>query len=151
MKTTHFILFAVGMVFLVSQAEGTEWVSTGASPLGSEFFYDRETLTSLPNGIIKLLAKMTYPNEGRNQFIRHLISRDPRYKYYESFSYTLSSYEIKCAIKEFRITAISNHSSDGQELDSFTYIRQPSEGWLPMPPMSIAETLYYTVCPSQEK
>lgn len=150
LRATHAILSALVIIFLVSMAEGVEWVFTARSPLGAEFFYDRETLVKLSNGMFRMTVKMTYPDEGRNQFVRHLISKDPRYKYYESLSYTLSSYEIDCAIKEFRVTSISNHSSDGQKLDSFTYDRQPPEGWLPIPPMSIAETIYYVSCPVQE-
>ena len=80
-----------------------------------------------------------------------LSNKDPHDKRYETFSYALGSYEINCAMKEIRITSISNYSADGQELDSFTYKRQPSEGWLPIPPLSIADAMHNVVCPSQEE
>ena len=151
MKTIHPLLIAITIFFLVSQAKGAEWASTGRSPLGAELFYDSESLTKLPNSIIKMVAKMTYSGEGRKQFIQSLISKEAYGKRYEMFSYTLISYEINCLMKENRITSISNYSADGQELDSFAYKRQPSEGWLPIPPMSIAEAMHNAVCPSQEE
>jgi len=69
MKKRIFLLFAIIMFFLVSQAEGTEWVSIGQDSLGNEFFYDRETLTRLPTGAMKgglwryisMKAKKVYP------------------------------------------------------------------------------------------
>jgi|PlaIllAssembly_1097288.scaffolds.fasta_scaffold427820_1 hypothetical protein len=151
MKTIYLLLIPITMVFLVTQVEGAEWVSTGKSPLGVQLLYDRETLTTLPNGIIKMSTKMIYSDEGRNQFIKYLTNKDPHDKRYETFSYALISYEINCGLKENRITSISNYSADGQELDSFTYKRQPSEGWLPIPPLSIAEAMHNVVCPSQEE
>jgi hypothetical protein len=98
-----------------------------------------------------MVAKMTYSGEGRKQFIQYLVSKEAYGKRYETFSYTLISYEINCVMKENRITSISNYSADGQELDSFAYKRQPSEGWLPIPPMSIAEAMHNAVCQSQEE
>ena len=94
MKTIYLLLITITIVFLVSQAKGAEWSSTDRSPLGAELFYDSESLTKLPNSIIKMLAKMTYSGEGRKQFIQYLISKEAYGKRYETFSYTLISYEI---------------------------------------------------------
>jgi hypothetical protein len=55
MKTISFLLFVITTVFLVSQAQGTDWVSMGKDTDGTEVFYDSQTLTKLPTGIVKVL------------------------------------------------------------------------------------------------
>ena len=151
MKTICFLLFAITMVFLVSQAQGAEWVSSGRSPSGNEHFYDRETLTKLPNGIIKVTVKMTYSAAGKSQSMACQLSKGTDDKHCEELSYTLSPNEINCVTREFRMMSVSAHSADGRVLDSGDFEWQQSEGWLPMPSMSVGETLYNAVCPPQEK
>jgi hypothetical protein len=146
MKTICLILIAITMVFLVSQAQGEEWVSTGRNPSGNEHFYDRETLTKLPNGIIKVTRKMTYSAAGKSQSMACQLSKGTDDKHCEELSYVLSPQEINCVTREFRMMSVSAHSADGQVLDSDTFELEPSEGWLPMPPKSIGETIYNSVC-----
>jgi len=67
MKKRIFLVFALTLVFLVSQAEGTEWASIGKDSLGNEFFYESETLTKLPTGVIKVWSMEVYSNEGKKK------------------------------------------------------------------------------------
>jgi hypothetical protein len=152
MKRICFLLSVITMVFLVSQAQGAEWISLGKDGPGNECFYDRETLTKLPNGIIKVWIMNLYSDEARKKYSQRRISDGlADDKRYETLSYSLSMWEINCAVREFRGMANIDYSTDKGKLETNTYKHQPSEGWGPVPPDSIGEVMYKTVCSPQEK
>ncbi len=151
MKKSIFLLVATTMVFLVFQVQGAEWVYFSGDSLNNVRFYDRETLTKLPNGIIKVWDKKEYSKEGRSQYIQALFSGALDAKRYEKLSHTLSFSEINCATRQEKLMTITNYSSEGLVLDSATSKLQPSEGWNPITPESIGEALYKVVCPPQKK
>jgi hypothetical protein len=140
------------MVFLVSQAQSAEWILYSTNTDDDEFFYDRENLTKLPNGIIRVWIMILYSDEARKKYIQQRISDGlADDKRYETLSYSLSMWEINCAAKEFRGMANIDYSTDRRKLESSIYEQQPSEGWRPVPPDSIGEVMYKAVCPTLEK
>jgi hypothetical protein len=149
MKTTLFLLFAIIMVFLVSQVQGTDWVSVYTHKDGSGIFYNRESVEELPDRIMKVWEKWEFSDEGRSEFIRlackFLGSCDGRF---DTLGYSLVLFEVNCPKKEVRLMADSYHSTDGQVLKSLT--SEPSE-WEAIAPGSMDEGLYNAVCPPQEK
>jgi hypothetical protein len=152
MKTIYLLLFAITMAFLVSQAEGVEWVSMGTDKWGDELSYDRETLTKLPTGIIKVWKKTKYSEEGRKAFIQEYVIDEPSVNRYEALSRSLFLWEINCATRDAKVTEFAFQSSDGEVLDSsYAPKEQSSEKWYPVSPESEAEKLYKAVCPPQEK
>lgn len=63
-KTICFVVFVMTMVFLVHQTQGVDWVpiDIGGST-DSMFLYDRETITKLPNNIIKVWIKRVFSDK----------------------------------------------------------------------------------------
>jgi len=150
-KTICFLLFAATLVFLVSQAEGAEWVLYSSNADDDEFFYDRENLTKLPRGIIKVWEKTQYSDKSRSKYIQRKISDGLSIRGYDTLSYQLGLVEVNCSAREQRLLQVSQHSSDGQVLFTHTYNQKPSEGWIPISPQSVSEIKYNAVCPPQEK
>ena len=139
------------MFFLISQAQGTEWVLFAIDNSGNKCFYDRETLTKLPTGVIKVWEKTAYSRKGVKTKIQNMNSNKLSTYRYETLSHTLKLWEVDCAKRMERVTGFSEHSADGGVLASFTAKLQPSENWQPVTPESIEEALYKTVCPPQKK
>jgi hypothetical protein len=152
LKTISFLLIAMTMAFLVSQAGAAEWVSLGKDGPGNECFYDQQTLTKLPNGIIRVWIMNVYSDEARKKYIQRRISDGlADDKRYETLSYSLSMWEINCAAREYRGMANIDYSTDRGKLETNTYEHQPLEGWRPVPPESIGEVMYKAICPPQKK
>jgi len=151
MKKRTFLLFAITLVFLVSQTEGAEWASIGPDSLGNEFFYDRETLTELPTGVIKVWSMEVYSDEGKERYIQEWTNKGLNANSLRKLNHTVDLVEIDCSTRGLRIKATSEHSIDGVVLDSSTFTQQPSEGWESLSPGSSWEGLYRAVCPQRKK
>jgi hypothetical protein len=152
MKTIRLLLFAITMIFLVSQVQGAEWVSMGTDKWGDELSYDKETLIKLPTGIIKVWKKTQYSDEGRKAFIQEYIIDKPSANRYEALSRSLLLWEINCATSDAKVTEFAFQSSNGGVLDSsYAPKQQSSERWHPVSPESDEEILYKAICPPQEK
>jgi hypothetical protein len=151
MKTICSLLFAIIMVFPVSQTQGAEWVHITRNAVGNEFFYDRETLTKLPAGIMKVRSMEVYSDEGKKEYIQEWTNKGLNAKSLKKLNHAVDLVEIDCSTRGLRIMATSEHSIDGVVLDSSTFTQQPSEGWASIPPGSSWEELYKAICPSQKK
>jgi hypothetical protein len=151
MKTICFLLVAVTIIFLVSQAQGAEWVLFIKNSSNDEYFYDRETLSKLPKGIIKVWVKQIHSVEGRKIYIQQRADKGLSTKSYETLNHILDLWEINCLKRESRLMATSDRSTDGTILDSANFQRQPTEGWSPISPDSLGEILYKTVCSTPKK
>ena len=152
MKIIYLLLTAITMVFLVLQAEGADWIYMGIDEvIGIEWSYDLETVAELPTGIMKVRILKEYSDEGRKKEIQWRISEGLDTKGYDTLSHDLSLCEVNCTTREYRLAEISYHFTDGKVLYSNSFKPQPSEGWRPVPPGTMAERLYEAVCPPQEK
>jgi hypothetical protein len=150
-KKTTLLLFAVTMIFLISQVQGVEWILYSKNTDDDEFFYDRENLTKPSRGIIKVWEKTKFSEKSRSKYIQEKISDGSSVNGYDTLSYQLGLVEINCSEREQRLTKVSQHSSNGQVLFTHTYNQKPSQGWIPISPQSVSEIKYNAVCPPQEK
>jgi hypothetical protein len=151
MKRTYVLFFAITIVFLVSQSWGAEWVSVGTAVGDNNFFYDQESLTRLPNGIIKVLEKIEYSDKRRKEHIKWRISKKYDVENYNTLNRTLNLIEINCMTRESRTLITADYSNVFGPLDSKTYKWQPTEGWTQIIPDSMIENIYKAVCPPREK
>ena len=154
MKKSCFLLFAITMFFIVSQAQGAEWLSIGKDRVGNELFYDQDALIKNPTGITKIWIKGVYSAEGRKERIQERIKGKLTVENYENLSYALELQEINCVKREYRVMAYTDYSSDGGILHKFTVEQQPSGGWEPVTPDSMGEIVDKIICPpptSQKK
>jgi hypothetical protein len=153
-KRIYFLLFAITMYFIVSHAQGAEWLSIGKDRVGNELFYDTDNLAKLPTGISKVWMKGIYSVEGRKERIQERIRGKLTVENYEKLSYVLELQEINCVKREFRVIAYTDYSSDGGILHKFTVEQQSSGGWEPITPDSMGEIVDKIICPpptSQKK
>jgi len=144
-----FLLFAIFIVILVFCAQGADWVAVIRDAVGNEFFYDRETLTKLPTGIIKVRSIEAYSDEGKRGYIQNRAERGLNTVFLKKLNHTVDLMEINCSTRGIRIMETSEHSSDGTVLEFSKFAQQPSEGWESIAPSSTWESLYNAVCPSQ--
>jgi hypothetical protein len=151
MKTICLLLIAITIFSLVSHAQGAEWILYSTNTDDDEFFYDRENLTKLPRGIIKVWEKTKFSAKSRSKYIQEKISDGSSVNGYDTLSYQLGLVEVNCSEREQRLTKVSQHSSDGQVLFTHTYNQKPSQGWIPISPQSVSEIKYNAVCSPQEK
>jgi hypothetical protein len=151
MKRTYFLFFAITIVFLVPQSWSAEWVSVGTAVGDNNFFYDQESLTRLPNGIIKVWEKIEYSEKQRKEHIKWRISKKYDVDRYNTLNRTLNLIEINCETRELRTLMTADYSSTHGPLESNTYKWQPTEGWTAIIPDSIVENIYKAICPPREK
>ena len=147
MKITGLILFTIGMVFLVSQAKGAEWINIGSDRDGTEYFYDSETITKLPTDIVNVWVKFQYSDEGRKKYIQERSSQGLNVNLYDTLSYSLTLEEVNCATRKARTITFTNYSFDSAVLLLFSKKQQTSEGWEPVHPETMGERMYRAVCP----
>jgi hypothetical protein len=105
MKTICFLLFAITMDFLVSQAQGEEWVSKYTDKDGSRIFYNRESVLELPNGIVRGWFKVEFSDKGKESHIR-FATREEDYQRYETLSQALVLFEFNCPKREKQLVAV---------------------------------------------
>lgn len=148
MKAIGLLLVIAGMVFIVPHTGGAEWVylSTDAV-VGVEWSYDIETLYEFPKGIINVWIKKEYTDEARSKLIKMMLSRGLNVKRYETMSHAINLFEINCVSRENRIITNIVYAADGGILHMSTLEHPHSDGWEPIYPGSMSESLYQVVCP----
>jgi len=151
MKRLFLISILFGFSLYCAEVNAAEWVQITRNTVGNEFFYDRETLTKLPTGIMKVRSMEVYSDEGKKKYIQEWANKGLNAKSLKKLNHTVDLVEIDCSLRGLRIMATSEHSIDGIVLDSSTFTQQPSEGWKPISPWSSWEGLYKAVCTQQEK
>jgi hypothetical protein len=119
--------------------------------IGNELSKYRESLTKLPNAIMKIWEKRDYSDEGRNDEIQWRINNGFDVKGYDALSYQLKLWEINCVTTESRMMEHIEYSTDGTALGSNTYERKPTEGWQPISPESFCAAMYKVICPPPNK
>jgi hypothetical protein len=151
MKKILFLLLIITFITVIPEAKGSEWVSVGTALGDNKFFYDNETLTKLPNDIMKLWEKIEYSAKQRKEHIKWRTSKGYNVDRYDTLSHTLNLIEVNCAKRESRTMMTIDYSSTFGSLDSNTFKWQPSEGWSPIIPESMMENIFKAVCQSQDK
>ena len=151
LKVICFLLFAITMVFIVSQAQGAEWVNIGSDKDGTEYFYDSETMTKLPTDIVKVWMKFQYSDEGRRKYIQQWSSQEFDGNRYDTLSYSLTLEEVNCKTRTARTMKFTNYSADRAVLQSISPKQETWEGWESIVPESMGEKMYKVVCPPQKK
>ena len=129
-----------------SIANGAEWVYYVASPDGT-YYYDKESITSGGNGIIKVWDKTVYTKKGKQEYVGWRKEKGIYDTKFEDLSYTLNLYTMKCSTREFDIISGSHRNSEERIIDSYSNL---SPSYDPISPESIMESLYKIVCKVQE-
>lgn len=151
MKIFFSVVFLMPFIFGTPQAKSAEWVSLGTALGDNKFYYDNESLTKLPNGIVKFWEKIEYSPKQRKEQIKWRTAKGYSITRYDTLSHTLNLIEVNCPTRESRTMMTVDYSSTFGSLDSNTFKWQPSEGWSPIIPDPMMESIFKAVCQSQDK
>jgi len=148
------LLLSISIVCLLmvgyTAVNGAEWVYYGYDSFGNECYYDKEGITSVGDGIIKVWEKIVFSEEGKSYFISERQKKGINTQGYENLSYDLGLYAINCNKKEFHVVSGVDYTKAGHILDSFN-LSSDKTSWDPIPPDSIMDELYKATCKETKK
>jgi hypothetical protein len=151
MKTICFLLFAITMVFLVSQAWGVEWKSFAEHQrFADKIYYDVDSIVYPTKDIISVWIKQIYTDEGRKHYISERISHKLSTEGYDELEYELSLYEINCQMRESRNLKIIQMSINKSMLLNYD-VSKDQKKFEPIVPTSLMDLLHQAVCKLQPK
>jgi hypothetical protein len=142
------LLLTVSVVCLLvagyTTVNGGDWVYYAASKgLGDKYYYDETSIFSDGEGAVRIWIKQVLSDEGKQRFMESM--KQNGYSdtgKLESISYVLNHLAFKCSTKEYKLISNSVRDATGNVVDSDS----PQPTWNPVPPKSIMEILYKTVC-----
>jgi len=119
---------------------------------GKKIVYPYKTIRDVLNlelakvGIVRVRTKRIIKDEkSRVWQIEELEKRGLAPKGYDKYEYTLSSKELSCTDKKFKLLSETDYSKKGDILGSF--VKEPaSADWEPIPPSSETEALQLVIC-----
>ncbi len=100
----------------------------------SKFYYDERTTLHLPKQIVKVWVKQVY-NQKR-------VADKSEGPPFEKISYSIKVLECDCAVKSIRFLSIAHYAKNGDVVT----LENPPDRWESIPPKTMFETLYKTVC-----
>ena len=100
------------------------------------YYYDTKSVARLPNGTIKVSAKMIYTDAGRDWAVKKGGAG------YRDLDHILGLMEIDCANKRFRNLSATTYSKKGKVINS---TNSPKE-WIDLPQSSAFWLLYEDLC-----
>ena len=88
---TGAVIVAIVCLFVfisLNDAKGTDWVHYGRDDLGNDSFYDRDSISNVSKGVIKVWTKRVYSDVGRESVINDYEKSGVESVGYESLSYS---------------------------------------------------------------
>ncbi|HPN26161.1 MAG TPA: hypothetical protein PKV94_14280 [Syntrophales bacterium] len=131
-------LFALASL---SDVKGADWVHYGRDDSGNDSFYDKDSVSNVSKGVIKVWTKRVYSDAGRESVIHDYDKSGVDTAGYESLSYSKELFFINCLNGKCRRTEGVDYSSDGHSLQEY------QDGvWIAPPLDSALDTLMKEVC-----
>jgi len=144
LKTAVIIAMGCLLIFVsFNDARGSDWVPYGKDVTDNTYFYDRESILNVSKGIIKVWTKKVYSTEGRAELIFGYMKDGVPASGYEFLSETKYREFINCVDEKYRMTNMTDYTSDGIVLDSF---EEENSAWINVTPDSIVAILMKEVC-----
>jgi len=98
-----------------AMAGQADWVLIHSDPSHSDFYYDKAAVTSSPQGLLMVRAKVVYSAEGKADTLQVLKA-----KKYENLVYSEYSYEIMCGEeRKSRLQQVSHFDAKGVRIAEF--------------------------------
>ena len=92
-----------------------DWVMVHSDPSHSEFYYDKSAVTTTPQGLLTVRAKVVYSAEGKADTLQALKARK-----YENLAYSEYRYEIMCGEdRKSRLQKVSHYDGKGVLIAEF--------------------------------
>jgi len=120
-----------------------------ASDSDGDYYYKMDAKESSP-GIVRVWSQVVFNEQGKEKYLQKRQQSGFSIEGYKQLSHRSVLYELNCfsARKEICIQEVLELSKDGKTLDyakAGTY-----KDWSDIPPGSVYETLYTTVCPEKK-
>jgi len=143
-----FILFSIILAIIFStgfmnDAAGSDWVYYATNMSGNKLFYDKDSIRSDPQNIIRVWGKTVYSDKGRAHIIDRYMDRGISTTGYESLGESKELYHFNCADEKLTVSELVNYASDGRVLDSR---KSDKMDWIQVTPDSWGEKLLKIVC-----
>jgi hypothetical protein len=161
------------IVFCSPEVWGTDWCYYGTQEDIGQFFYDKDSMTTLPEGFVRVKVRaikdedlkkaIEEKKEATQKFIegklsgKKSVSKEIIEKMYEEWQKEFLRdtviaekrmlIELKCGGKMFRVISGVEHDEKGTLNKAFS---APQAEWLPIHPETPIEGLYNTVCPKSK-
>jgi hypothetical protein len=166
------ILLAIGLTFGHVEVWGVDWCHYGTRE-GEQFYYDKDSLTSLPEGLVRVWERVIKDEdlkkafeekkEATEKFIekkvsgKKTLSKEQTEMLYEQWQKEFLRdlviaekrmlIELKCGENRFRLLSGVEYDEKGNAKKGFV---APKMEWLPVGPGEPIEGLYYLLCPKSK-
>lgn len=168
------VFFIFGfLLFCTPEARGTDWCYYGTQDDIGQFFYDRDSVTPLPEGVVRVRERtikdevlkkaIEEKKEAIQKFIEGKLSgkkaltkeqTDILYQQWQKeflrdavIAEKRMLIELKCGRNMFRVISGVETDEKGAPKKAFS---SPQAEWLPIHPNTPIEGLYNTVCPKSK-
>jgi hypothetical protein len=140
------VALALLCVFLTcSNAKGEEWVYYASDSQGSDFFYDRESISFPSTNIIRVRKKRVFTEEARKQIMVDRAEAQLPTEGFDELSYSLILEETNCKTRKSNIRVISYCGKTGNIISRVT-VPGIVGSWETLRPGSIGDMLRKAVC-----
>jgi hypothetical protein len=135
------VLIAPSVVF------SSEWVFCGRAEDGSrEFYYDKESIITIPGQTRKAWIKYVWSERGRSEEILRRTKANLSTTGYENFTDSTQQHEFNCGTREYRILLAVDYGTSQKVLSS---TESAQATWKSIIPDSLTEKLSKKVCGDQ--
>jgi hypothetical protein len=147
MRTFHFkllLFISVFCFFNATNGQGADWIYLSEPEDKScKEYYDVDTITVAPDGIVRVWSKRAYTDSGRTLMLLERQKAGMPPGGYENLDALLALNELSCKKKEYRVISVETYERGGRLLDSVTF---EDKKWKPISPETPVEALFQKVC-----
>ncbi len=149
MKLKMLFLAIIAFLAVPAVVFPADWVMVAQTKDGgTTTYYDRESITAIPDNTVRVNTKTVYNEQGRKVFIDRLKKRNPDIQGYENLSYAFYHEEINCRTREHALLEVADHSGDGKVI---YHQKMSNKKWIRVLPGSMADHLFQKICPGKEE
>ena len=113
MKILCLITILLGICLFWTSANSTEWVYFATDWVDNDFFYLRESVTFISQGIVHVFIKNRFSERGWKEKMQGDMP-------YEKVSHEMCQVEINCHKRLYDVTACSVYDKSGKIIDGFS-------------------------------
>jgi hypothetical protein len=146
MKIICLLLSAITMAFLVSQAQGAEWVKF-YDAMQFTVFYDNESMKQSEPDIISVWIKANFTPWGREERITYRKQLGLSVKGWENLAMMRMFWYLDCTKSLSSTQTEIAYTDTGSVIDTSNF----KVNWQNIVPDTVGQHLYKAVCPPQKK
>lgn len=151
MRVFFYILFGIiASLPAPSSVLSSDWAFYGDAPNQSMFYYDKESLTYSPNGIVKVWDKEVYSTRSRDYLISKRKEFNEKIDGYSNLEYTLFQFEFDCRKRQSRMVSTTDYGFNGEMLAAYK-AGDKIWDWDAIAPDTRLEALFRKICAKKRR